>query len=267
MELPSDSSDDEIYGLVIEVQEKWEDEEDEEGEEDEEHEEVYEKFLNNNISKSDLKKKYEKKRLEILQHRLNIIKKTPNISEKIKNILVKNNFYPEDKQNKIFHLVQELKFGSKVTDGTQIEDDYPPHVGVLAEITSSKDPLALILLPELKTIIPENYTIKRLYVNLFTPREKPRFRTDSADITMVYYPNNSTSSYEPNNGGETQFYNHYNNTILGVAPVPNRIVRFDSDIIHSPKSFKGQCRYTIVTLLIHNDNIARYGQEILFKNT
>jgi|TARA_B100001250_G_scaffold2806_1_gene2388 hypothetical protein len=265
MELPSDtkSSDDEIYGLVFEDQENSE----EEDEEEDAHEEVYEKFLNNKISKSDLKKKYEKKRLEILEHRHNIIKNTPNISQKIKNILVKNNVYSEDKQNEIFHLVQQLKFGSKITDGTQIEDDYPPHVGVLAEITSSKEPLALIMLPELKTVIPENYTIKRLYVNLFTPREKPRFHTDSADITIVYYPNNSTSSYEPNNGGETQFYNHYNNTILGVAPVPNRIVRFDSKIIHSPKSFKGQCRYTIVTLLIHNDNIARHEKEILFKNT
>ena len=59
-------------------------------------------------------------------------------------------------------------------------------------------------------------------------------------ITFLYYPN---WEWELQEGGETQFY--IDGNILGVPPVPNRLVVFDGMIQHRATSFRNKHRFTI----------------------
>ena len=84
----------------------------------------------------------------------------------------------------------------------------------------------------------------RMYVNSFAPGENPYFHTDSLngeDITFLYYV--PSADWDINDGGETQFY--YNGDMIGVMPVPNRMVYFDATILHKATSFRDRWRWTV----------------------
>ena len=86
----------------------------------------------------------------------------------------------------------------------------------------------------------------RLYINCFAPSERSHFHTDGPSLedkdgtTFLYYPNNDWNLDE---GGETQFI--IDNNIFGIPPVPNRLVSFDVDILHTATPFRDRHRFTV----------------------
>ena len=89
-----------------------------------------------------------------------------------------------------------------------------------------------------------NLKLYRMYVNSFAPGENPYFHTDSVDsgdLTFLYYV--PSANWDINDGGETQFY--YNGDMVGVTPVPNRMVYFDATILHRATSFRDRWRWTV----------------------
>ena len=82
-----------------------------------------------------------------------------------------------------------------------------------------------------------NLKLYRMYINLFAPEENPYFHTDSTDdedITFLYYV--PSDDWDIDDGGETQFY--HDGEMTGVLPIPNRMVYFDSTILHRATSFR-----------------------------
>jgi hypothetical protein len=92
--------------------------------------------------------------------------------------------------------------------------------------------------------VVKNLQIYRLYVNCFAPLEWPYYHTDvdieSSGVTCLYYLN---ESWDINDGGETQFF--MDNEIISVAPIPNRVICFDSTLLHKATSFRNKHRFTI----------------------
>ncbi len=100
-------------------------------------------------------------------------------------------------------------------------------------------------LPEYKSS-----NITRLYINCFAPSENPYFHTDGkSGTTFLYYPN---LSWDLDDGGETQFF--IDGELYGVAPIPNRMVCFDANILHKATSFRNKHRFSIaIKYNIHLD--------------
>ena len=89
-----------------------------------------------------------------------------------------------------------------------------------------------------------NLKLYRMYINLFAPEENPYFHTDSTDdedITFLYYV--PSDDWDIDDGGETQFY--HDGEMTGVLPIPNRMVYFDSTILHRATSFRDRWRWTV----------------------
>ena len=106
------------------------------------------------------------------------------------------------------------------------------------------------LYPEIK-----KFYLERMYINCFAPSENPYFHIDAElGITCLYYP---TKSWNYDDGGETQFI--LNDEIKGVLPIPNRIVIFDSNILHKATSFRNKHRFT-VALKYKPNSIFKYTQ-------
>jgi hypothetical protein len=105
-------------------------------------------------------------------------------------------------------------------------------------------PIYKIFSDKLKTSFDEikNLNIYRMYVNHFAPLEWPYYHTDTEDFgyTCLYYLNDL---WEINDGGETHFY--IDNEIIAIPPIPNRVVCFDSTILHKATSFRNKHRFTV----------------------
>ena len=89
-----------------------------------------------------------------------------------------------------------------------------------------------------------NLKLYRMYINLFAPGENPYFHTDSTDdedITFLYYV--PSDDWDIDDGGETQFY--HDGEMTGVLSIPNRMVYFDSTILHRATSFRDRWRWTV----------------------
>ena len=85
------------------------------------------------------------------------------------------------------------------------------------------------------------------YINCFAPNERPYFHTDVADyhvdkvgMTGLYYINDRWNYQD---GGETQFL--IDDEIRGIPPIPNRLVCFDSNILHKATPFRDKFRFTL----------------------
>lgn len=90
--------------------------------------------------------------------------------------------------------------------------------------------------------IIKNLKIYRMYVNCFAPSEWSYYHTDSDDygITFLYYINDF---WEINDGGETHFL--INDEIKGILPIPNRLIMFDSRLLHRATPFKSNHRFSL----------------------
>lgn len=82
----------------------------------------------------------------------------------------------------------------------------------------------------------------RSYVNIFAPGEKPYYHIDNdSGLTVLYYSN---LNFDLDQGGETSFV--IDNQLVGVLPIPGRVVVFPSFILHTATSFRRGHRFSIV---------------------
>ena len=127
------------------------------------------------------------------------------------------------------------------------EKDYGdlPVIGGVSNI-SLDDNLSKFLDKSLKNKIKEieNLNCFRIYINCFSPGDKPYFHTDNqsgeAKFTCLIYIN---ENFKIDDGGETQFI--VNDEIKGILPIPNRLVVFDAGLMHKATSFRDKHRFTI----------------------
>lgn len=98
------------------------------------------------------------------------------------------------------------------------------------------------------------YTVHRMYINCFAPRELANFHTDCKDyendITLIYYPN---FTYDVNEGGFTEIISE--DKVVGIIPYPNSMLKFNGKMLHRASPFKNYHRFTLVTKLIKNEEI------------
>jgi len=139
------------------------------------------------------------------------------------------------------------------------EKDTPttPPVGMVADYSKS---LGFDLLSKVaeKFECLKGLKLQRSYVNLFSPAQNAYYHQDDSKWTLMYYPN---LEWQINDGGETKFildnattkmpgitFEETDNmpVILGIAPIPNRLVLFAGDIPHSATGFRNGNRYTCV---------------------
>ena len=99
----------------------------------------------------------------------------------------------------------------------------------------------------LDSLLRNHYELPQLstiYTNLFRPNEASHFHTDCKlenTYTGLYYANTEEWNYDE--GGETQFL--INDEIYGILPKPNRMILFDSRLLHKATPFRDRHRWTI----------------------
>lgn len=124
----------------------------------------------------------------------------------------------------------------------EVDQEGSPTTGMVHEIPETEFVYKLLR----KTVFDrfpdvEKLKLDRMYVNCFAPREIPYFHTDGdTGYTLLYYVN---ESWQPNDGGETQFL--IDESLYGVVPTPNRMVMFDASILHRATSFRDTHRFTV----------------------
>jgi hypothetical protein len=104
---------------------------------------------------------------------------------------------------------------------------------------------------------PDRFEIQRAYCNLFAANEHANFHEDRSDYTLMFYP---SREWNPDAGGETKFLLNTDLEIIenagtefplliGVPPIPNRIVLFKGKIPHSASPLRNNQRFTAVLKL------------------
>ena len=154
-----------------------------------------------------------------------------------KNIEIINNFFPEEEYN----IILNYCLNSSYTYGEYDNDDTPLS-GMIHDIPKSSFVYELFQkkLGDEFSIISE-MRLDRMYINCFAPSENPYFHTDGeTGYTFLYYPQ---ENWKIDDGGETHFL--IDESIYGVFPLPNRIVKFDASILHRATSFRDRHRFTV----------------------
>jgi Rps23 Pro-64 3,4-dihydroxylase Tpa1-like proline 4-hydroxylase len=156
-------------------------------------------------------------------------------------ISVLDNFLNEESQQSIIDYCKDCDYHWGETD----TGDGHPVTGMVSEIEEDSEVFEFFkkaieqAIPNIKMM-----ELYRMYVNCFAPGENPYFHTDGDDgITFLYYPADTDWEWDPNEGGETQFY--IDGSIQGVPPEPNRLVMFDASLLHRATSFRSEHRFTI----------------------
>ena len=147
---------------------------------------------------------------------------------------------------------KEHKFISKYCRESHYEwgerdmPDSPP-CGMIHSILGSERIHSLVRNKIEKELYPDatQFTLYRMYINLFSPNDQPCFHMDGpkgqAGLSFLYYANNE--EWNINDGGETQFY--IDGTLTAVPPVPNRMVVFNPEQWHCAMSFRKRYRFTL----------------------
>ena len=121
------------------------------------------------------------------------------------------------------------------------EYDYPGAIptGMVHEIYETSEIYKLF---QSKTEnLVSDYSLDRMYVNCFAAGENPNFHVDgSHGVTFLFYAN---EEWNIEMQGETQFL--IDDQITGILPYPNRMVKFDADILHRATSFSDRHRFTL----------------------
>ncbi len=159
-------------------------------------------------------------------------------------VQVFDNFLNEESQQSIIDYCRECQYRYGETDN----GDDAPVTGMVSDIEEDSE-VFNFLKEAIERIIPniKMMELYRMYVNCFAPGENPYFHTDAgegdAGITFLYYPADTNSEYNIDDGGETQFY--IENSLYGIPPIPNRLVMFDASLLHKATSFRSDHRFTI----------------------
>ena len=145
-------------------------------------------------------------------------------------------------ERKDVEFVFKYCFASSYTYG-EIDDMTTPPTGMIHHIKSSETIYNLF-----ESKIRDSYDIVqgmnlyRMYINCFAPSENPYFHKDGDNgLTFLYYFTNHV--WGVHDGGETQFL--IDDEIKGVLPLHNRIVGFDSNLLHRATSFRNDHRFTL----------------------
>lgn len=153
------------------------------------------------------------------------------------SLSISDNFLSEDEYKQVIDYCVNAKYTYGEVDTTET-----PPTGMVSEILPEEKIYDLF-----SSKIENKYEqlskdkIYRMYVNCFSPNENPYFHTDGeTGVTALFYP---TIEWNLNEGGETQFLTDEN--IIGILPIPNRIVFFDANIPHKATSFRSNYRFTI----------------------
>ena len=150
---------------------------------------------------------------------------------------VSDNYFTERQHQFILTYCENCsyKYGEVDNEGT-------PPTGLIHEIPPTEEIYPLIERRIEQSMGPDanKYSLYRMYVNCFAPGENPYFHKDGRGITFLYYAN---MEWDLQNGGETQFY--IDGNILGVPPIPNRLVVFDGMIQHRATSFRNKHRFSV----------------------
>lgn len=151
-------------------------------------------------------------------------------------IIIKDEFFDKENFNYITSYCKNESYSYGETDGYEL-----PVTGMIHEIGENSF-IYKLFESKTKSLVSDNLSLYRMYINCFAPLEQPYFHTDGdpGDITFLYYVNEFWDYQE---GGETQFI--VNDEIYGVRPIPNRMVYFDASILHRATSFRNKHRFTI----------------------
>lgn len=122
--------------------------------------------------------------------------------------------------------------------GERDSEKFPP-TGLVSNI-SFHDSLFVQLDSKVQQLNKTRKKIRRAYVNLFLPNERPFFHTDGNIRTFLFYFN---PKVDLNENGETQFF--LDKEIRGILPVPGSVVSFDGTILHRATSFRSFPRITV----------------------
>ena len=155
-------------------------------------------------------------------------------------IKVFDNFLSE----KDFNYVSDYCSTANYTYGERDNFDTPP-VGMVSEITLDSEFASLfqnVINQKISQVSP--YNLYRSYINCFAPSENPYFHTDGdSGLTLLYYPN---KEWNLSDQGETQIVlNNQVDRIVGILPIPNRMLIFDANLVHRATSFRNKHRFTI----------------------
>ncbi|AHB80655.1 hypothetical protein Syn7803C97_21 [Synechococcus phage S-MbCM6] len=155
-------------------------------------------------------------------------------------IEVYDNFLDHEDHLWINNFVKESQYFYGQVDDEQDENSIP--TGVTSGIDlDRRAPTLLDSAIQSKTTVS---TLYRAYINMFSPGEISNFHVDDHrknTYTGLYYAN--TEKWNHQEGGETQFL--INNEIYGILPIPNRMVVFDSRLLHKATPFHRRHRWTI----------------------
>ena len=156
-------------------------------------------------------------------------------------IEVIDNFLSQEEFNFVLNYSKSALYGYGEAD----DESHPP-TGLVHNITKSKK-IYKLFENKTKEFVSTNHKLYRMYINCFAPSENPYFHTDCSDheenddeVTFLYYPN---ETWDLNDGGETQFF--IDERIYGIAPVPNRLVYFNANLLHRATSFRDRHRFTV----------------------
>ncbi len=137
--------------------------------------------------------------------------------------------------------VYDYCLSAKYLYGERDNFDTPP-VGMVSELSVQSSVYKLfqnVIDTTISEVVP--YNLYRAYINCFAPSENPYFHTDGiSGLTLLYYPN---KEWEQDDNGETQIL--LNNQIVGVLPIPNRLLLFEANLLHRATSFRNKHRFTI----------------------
>ena len=92
-------------------------------------------------------------------------------------------------------------------------------------------------------LVGDDLLFHSILINCFAPSENPYFHTDFSVkecVTFIYYPN---MEWDMDWGGETQLF--IDGEIRGIIPKPNRMIYFDSSILHKATPFRDNYRFTV----------------------
>ena len=150
-------------------------------------------------------------------------------------ILIHDNFLNQEE----FYIVDKYATYAPYYYG---ETDFPggPVTG-LVNIIDKNHQIFNIFHNKTKDLVPQNMNLYKMYINCFSPSERPYFHRDGdTGVTFLYYVNGTNNL---DNGGETQIVE--DDMIKGILPLHNRMVQFDANILHRATSYRDKHRFTL----------------------
>ena len=162
----------------------------------------------------------------------------------MKELIVIDNFLSEED----LHIIYELTMKRKWNPVNDTEDDpLSGQSGYNSGDAFHERGTQIILseclaYPNLRKILETTY-LQSIY-NKYDPKTPTYFHVDceKGGWTLIYFPDIVEYNYQM--GGETQIL--VDNQIVGVLPLPNRLMAFDGSLNHKGTSFTNdQARYSL----------------------